>query len=188
MAFGGFELRLGIDRETGDAVLRGGWHKTPSDLPPQLPAHVVDAPRARWTDSEVRELIARLPAREQRRVRLAAIRAGCEGTEWQRYSLVAAKVLLVLPVAIYFICVGEALRRVGFDPIALIISAAIWLVPFSTTLLFFALVFAAVKAWALRTAELPSHGEFDMLLNRVYPVRRQIFAAGPAPARGANED
>ena len=125
MASGGFELRLGTDRETGDAVLRAGWHKSPPDPAPPLPAHLVDAPRARWTDAEVRQLLARLPARERRRVRLAAIQAGCEGTEWQRYSLVAAKVLLALPAAAYFVCVGEGLRRIGFDPITLVVSAAI---------------------------------------------------------------
>ena len=145
MASGGFELRLGTDRETGDAVLRAGWHKSAPDPLTPLPSHILEAPRARWTDAEVRELLARLPARERRRIRLAAIRAGCEGTEWQRYSLVAAKVLLAVPAAAYFVCVGVSLQRFGFNPIALIAPAAFWLVPFSTTLLFFAVVSATTK-------------------------------------------
>ena len=181
VASGGFELRLGTDRETGDAVLRAGWHKSaPAPLPP-LPAHLPNEPRAAWTDAEVRQLLARLPARERRRIRSAAIQAGCEGTEWQRYSLLAANVLLALPAAAYFACIGVSLARVGFDPISLIVSAAIWLVPFSTTLLFFTLIFVAVKEWALRSAELPSHEEFEVLLKRVYPLRREISAARPAP-------
>ena len=186
VASGGFELRLGTDRETGDAVLRAGWHKSvPAPLPP-LPAHFLKEPRASWTDGEVRQLLARLPTRERRRIRSAAIRAGCEGTEWQRYSLLAAKVLLALPAAAYSACIGVSVAQVGFNPITLIVSAAIWLVPFSTTLLFFTLVFVAVKEWALRTAELPSHEEFEMLLNRAYPLRRQITAAEPASDSGGN--
>lgn len=186
MASGGFELRLGTDRETGDAVLRAGWHKSAPDPSPPLPAHLLDSPRAQWADAEVRQLLARLPVRERRRIRLAAIQAGCEGTGWQRYSLVAAKVLLALPAAAYFVCVGEGLRRIGFDPITLVVSAAVWLVPFSTTLLFFTLVFVAVKEWALRTAELPLHEEFEVLLNRVYPLRRQIYSF--ESTHGTNRD
>lgn len=186
MASGGFELRLGTDRETGDAVLRAGWHKSSPDPSPPLPAHLLDAPRARWTDAEVRQLLARLPARERRRIRLAAIQAGCGGTEWQRFSLVAAKVLLALPAAAYFVCIGLGLAQIGFHPINLVVSAAFWLVPFSTTLLFFALLFAAVKELALHTATLPSGEEFEMVLNRVYPLRRQIAAAEPAPGSGEN--
>ena len=58
--------------------------------------------------------------------------------------------------------------------------------PFSTTLLFFSLLFVAVKEWALRTAALPSHEEFVVLLGRVYPLRRQITAAGTASGSGEN--
>lgn len=184
MASGGFELRLGTDRETGDAVLRAGWHKSvPNPLPP-LPAHLLEAPRASWTDAEVRQLLARLPTRERRRIRSAAIQAGCEGTEWQRYSLMAAKTLLALPAAAYFVCIGIGLTQIGFHPITLIVSAAIWLVPFSTTLLFFGLLFVAVKEWALRTAALPSHEEFEVLLNRIYPLRKRITGAGIASGSG----
>lgn len=186
MASGGFELRLGTDQRTGDAVLRAGWHKSAPDPLPPLPAHLLDAPRARWTSAEVRELLARLPTRDRRRIRSAAIQAGCEGTEWQRYFLIAAKVLLALPAAAYFVCIGVSLAQMKFHPITFIVSAAIWLAPFSTTLLFFGLVFAAVKEWALRTAKLPSHEEFEMLLNRVYPLRSQISAVGPAPVPGAS--
>ena len=186
VASGGFELRMGTDRKTGDAVLRAGWHKSAPDPLPPLPVHLLEAPRASWTDAEVHELFARLPARERRRIRSAAIRAGCEGTEWQRYSLLAAKVLLALPAAAYLACIGVTLAQVGFDPITLIVSAAVWLVPFSTTFLFFTLIFVAVKGWALRTAELPLHEEFEMLLNRIYPLRRQIAAAEPASGSSEN--
>jgi hypothetical protein len=110
VASGGFELRLGTDRETGDAVLRAGWHKRLPDPALPIPTHFLESARSRWTDAEVRQLLARLPARERRRIRLAAIHAGCEGTEAQRYSLIAAKVLLALPAAAYFICAGEALN------------------------------------------------------------------------------
>jgi hypothetical protein len=101
VASGGFELRLGTDQKTGDAVLRAGWHKSAPDPLPPLPAHLLEAPRASWTDAEVRRLLPRLPARERRRNRSAAIQTGCEGTEWQRYALMAAKVLLALPAAAY---------------------------------------------------------------------------------------
>lgn len=187
MASGGFELRLGTDRETGDAVLRAGWHKSPPE-PAPLPVYLLDAPRPRWTDAEVRQLLAGLPARERRRIRWAAIHSGCASTEWQRRSLMAAKFLLALPVGVYLVLVWMGFGSMDFHPITLVISAGLWLLPFSSVFLFFALLFLAVREWAVRTAEVPLGDEFEVLLNRVYPLRRQVPAAGPASAPDANGD
>lgn len=188
MASGGFELRLGTDRETGDAVLRAGWHKSPPDPAAPLPAHLTEATRPQWTDAEVRQLLARLPAREHRRVRWAAIHAGCAGAEWQRRLLVAAKFLFALPIVASLVLLGRALASMAIDPITVLVSVALSLVSFSPSLLLFGLLFFVVREWAVRTAKPPLGDEFEVLLNRVYPLRRQITAAGPASAPGADGD
>ena len=188
MASGGFELRLGTDRETGDAVLRAGWHKSPPGPAPPLPAHLLDAPRPRWTDAEVRGLLARLPGRERRRIRWAAIHSGSTGTEWQRRLLAGAKFLLALPVGVYLVLVWLGFGSMDFHPIALVVSIGVWLLPFSSVFLFFALLLVIVREWAVRTAEVPLGDEFEVLLNRVYPLRGQIAGAGPAAAPGADVD
>ena len=180
VASGGFELRLGTDRETGDAVLRAGWHKSPSDPAPALPAHLLEATRPRWTDAEVRQVLARLPARECRRIRWAAIHSGCASTEWQRRLLAVAKFLLVLPIGVYLVLVWLGVGSMEFHPITLVVSIGFWLLPFSSVFVFFTLLFFAVREWAVRTAEVPLGDEFEVLLNRVYPLRKQ-FAAAPAP-------
>lgn len=187
MASGGFELRLGTDRETGDAVLRAGWHKSPPD-PAPLPVHLLDAPRPRWTDAEVRQLLARLPARERRRIRWTAIHSGCASAEWQRRLLAAARFLLALPVGVYLVLVWLGFGSMDFHPITLAISVGLWLLPFSSVFLFFALLFLAVREWAIRTVEVPLGDEFEVLLNRVYPLRGQFSAAGAASAPGVNGD
>lgn len=187
VASSGFELRLGTDRETGDAVLRAGWHKSPPSPAPPLPDYPLDAPRPRWTDAEVRGLLARLPSRERRRVRWAAIHSGSAGTEWQRRLLAGAKFLLALPVGVYLVLVWLGFGSMNFHPITLAVSIGVWFLPFSSVFLFFALLLVIVREWAVRTAGVPLGDEFEVLLNRVYPLRGQISAA-PASAPGVAGD
>jgi hypothetical protein len=188
VASGGFELRLGTDRETGDAVLRAGWHKNSPDPAPPLPAHLLDPTRPRWSDAEVRQLLARLPARERRRIRWAAIHSGCASTEWQRRLLATARFLLALPMGVYLVLVWLGFGSMDFHPITLVVSIGFWFLPFSSVFLFFALLFLIVREWAVRTVEVPLGDEFEVLLNRVYPLRGQIPTAVPASAPNANED
>ncbi|CAA9234429.1 MAG: hypothetical protein AVDCRST_MAG08-1292 [uncultured Acetobacteraceae bacterium] len=156
---------------------------------PPLPGHFNEAPRARWTDVELRQWFARLPARERRRMRWAAIHAGCAGTEWQRRLLGAAKFLLALPVGFYLFMAGLGLSSPGFSLSPMwLISVLFWLPRFGAIFLVFALVFLVVREWAVRTARVPLDDEFEMLLNRVCPLRRRTFAAGPPSVLGADGD
>lgn len=156
-------------------------------LPP-LPAHLAEAPRGRWADVEIRQWLARLPTRERRRLRWAAIHAGCAGTEWQRRFLVAARFLLALPVGLFLFLAALGLSSPAFGMSAMwVVSILFWIPRFAFIFLVFALLLFMVREWAVRTAQIPLDDEFEMLLNRVYPFRRQAFAAGPPPAPDANE-
>lgn len=132
-----------------------------------------------------------MPARERRKIRWAAVHAGCDGAEWQRRLLAVARFLLALPAGAYLLVAAPGIAVTVFsEPLTALFLAFFSLATFSPASLLFGVLVFAIKEWAVRSVRLPADEEFEMLLNRVYPLRKQCPAAaaphaGPLATAGA---
>jgi hypothetical protein len=89
---------------------------------------------------------------------------------------------LALPAGVYPFFAGLDLGSAGpFLSATWLFSVLFWIATFGPMVAAFGLLFLSVREWAVRTAKLPADEEFEMPLNRVYPPRKRLPAAGPPP-------